>query len=174
MSRFPDFVLDLLLLHAFYLHGSLISNVPVEILGSSASDNCLDAVHAHFADRPKYRVDHHLHLGGFLRKLVEIPAYHAHIAPIDEDTALGWLRNSEMDQAPMEPVVSEFKVALSKGALIVQELKRDLERVMTSVLTGPALLSLVQGHGYLSDWTHGHWASAEIELAQNRVWPRAP
>jgi hypothetical protein len=113
-------------------------------------------------------------LGGFLRKLVETPAYHTHIAQIDEDTALGWLRDSEMHRIPGPPVVSEFKVALSKDALIVQELKRDLERVMTPVPTGPALLSLVQRHGYLSDWTLERWANAEIDLAQSRVWPRAP
>jgi hypothetical protein len=113
-------------------------------------------------------------LGGFLRKLVETPAYHAHIAQIDEDTALGWLRDSDMHRTPRTPVVSEFKVALSKDALIVQELKRDLERVMTPVPTGPALLSLIQRHGYLSDWTGQRWGNAEIELAQSRVWPRAP
>jgi hypothetical protein len=79
-----------------------------------------------------------------------------------------------MHQTPVTPVVSEFKVALSKEALIVQELKRDLERVMTPVPTGPALLSLVQRHGYLSDWTLERWAKAEIDLAQSRVWPRAP
>ena len=113
-------------------------------------------------------------LGGFLRKLVETPAYHAHIAQIDEDTALGWLRDSDLHRTPVTPVVSEFKVALSKDALIVQELKRDLERVMTPVPTGPALLRLVQRHGYLSDWTRERWAKAEIELAQSRIWPRAP
>jgi hypothetical protein len=113
-------------------------------------------------------------LGGFLRKLVETPAYHTHIAQIDEDTALGWLRDSDMHRTPRTPVVSELKVTLSKDVLIVQELKRDLERVMTPVPTGPALLSLVQRHGYLSDWTHERWANAEIELAQSRVWPRAP
>ena len=113
-------------------------------------------------------------LGGFLRKLVETPAYHTHIAQIDEDTALGWLRDSDMHRTPMTPVVSELKVVLSKDVLIVQELKRDLERVITPVPTGPALLSLVQRHGYLSDWTHERWANAEIELAQSRVRPRAP
>jgi hypothetical protein len=113
-------------------------------------------------------------LGGFLRKLVETPAYHAHIAQIDEDTALGWLRDADLHRTPRTPVVSELKVTLSKDALIVQELKRDLERVMTPMPTGPALLSLVQRHGYLSDWTLERWAKAEIELAQSRVWPRAP
>jgi len=71
-------------------------------------------------------------------------------------------------------VVSERKMTLSKDVLIVQEFKRELERIMTPVPTGPGLLNLVQGHGYLSDWTRERWETAEIELAQSRVWPRAP
>jgi hypothetical protein len=83
-------------------------------------------------------------LGGFLRTLVETPTYHAYIAQIDEDTALRWLRDAECHQAPKRPIISEINVALSKDALVVQELKRDLERVMTQVPSGPALLRFIQ------------------------------
>lgn len=113
-------------------------------------------------------------LGGFLRKLVETPAYHAHIAQIDEDTALGWLRGAKTDETPALPVVRWGNRELSKDALIVRELKRDLERVMAQMPSGLPLFRLIQGHGYLSDWTRERWQDAEIELAQSRVRPRAP
>jgi hypothetical protein len=141
------------------------------ILTDSASDRltCFAAIAKTLRLKPIIA-----NLGGFLRKLVETPAYHAYIAQIDEDTALGWLRDLEMPQVLEASVVYEFKMTLSKDALVVQELKRDLERVMTRVPTGSALLRLIQHHGYLRDWTVERWENADRELAQSRVWPRAP
>ena len=113
-------------------------------------------------------------LGGFLRKLVETPAYHAHIAQIDEDTALGWLRDARSSGTPDLPVETWSQGELSKDALTVRELKRDLEAAAAHVPSGHTLFRLVQRHGFLSDWTRERWEQAEMELAQSRLWPRAP
>jgi internalin A len=50
IHTFPDFVLALPYLHSLVLYGSPIRDVPPEILGSAAMENCLDAVRSHFAD----------------------------------------------------------------------------------------------------------------------------
>ena len=113
-------------------------------------------------------------LGGFLRKLVETPAYHAHIAQIDEDTALSWLRDARSSGTPDLPVETWSQGELSKDALTVRELKRDLEAAVAHVPSGHTLFRLVQRHGFLSDWTRERWEQAEMELAQSRLWPRAP
>jgi hypothetical protein len=113
-------------------------------------------------------------LGGFLRKLVETPAYHAHIAQVDEDTALGWLRHAHVHETSGFPLVTRTHGELSRDALTVRELKRDLERAVVHLPAGETLLHQVQRYGYLCDWSQERWEQAEMELAQSRVWPRAP
>jgi hypothetical protein len=113
-------------------------------------------------------------LGGFLRKLVETPAYHAHIAQVDEDTALGWLQHADVHGTPGLPLVTWTHGELSKDALTVRELRRDLERVMARLPAAQELLRQVQRYGFLPDWSQERWERAEMELAQSRVWPRAP
>jgi internalin A len=51
LGSFPDWVLHLPRLKILTLYGSSMTNIPVELLGTSVFDNCLPAIRAHFADQ---------------------------------------------------------------------------------------------------------------------------
>jgi hypothetical protein len=103
--------------------------------------------------------------GGFLRRLIETPDYHAFITQADEDIALQWLWASEGVEQPVPMAEPEKTVSpLSNDALIVRILLQDLKPVR---YTGHPL-TLIQRTGYLSDWTRERWDQATSKLADVR------
>ena len=117
---------------------------------------------------------------GLLRTIVEKGLWYV-LTQVDEDHALSRLQRlaGAQEAAPVLRADESLlmvqqtdrieqgdtsSMALSKDALTVQTLTADLSRVgcMGDVLT------TVQQHGYLRDWTTSRWARAAGELVQAR------